>query len=335
MEDNRLKELEGLIKSTFDLWDEKRVGFSWRHYYLNHTMRVRNLSVSLGEDEGGDIDQLKYAATLHDITKRYDGPVSMDENGNRLLNEDGFWLNDPLLPTGNNIVTQLYEKYKLFGEIHHVSGAFISEEILRMRNFSETFCQKIADIIVGHLKSSRLSPDDVEREYSSLEKRILYDADTIDANIGLVAFFRNVQIRAYSVISRGEKVDLLDYVEGLADWVQNKDSFVNALLTVSAGKLATARQNRSKTICLDLDEETKSYSVSLKFGLLGIIDYFISCADDPNLNEQMDYLENVWLPQKRDMLEKEKKVDQKKAEGCLKRAISFCSLMRKEIEGEI
>src|SRR5688572_19449034 len=67
-----LAQVEALVRETFELWDVVRVGFSWRHYYLNHTYRIRNLSVQMAAAEGGDPDLLEMAAILHDITKRYD-----------------------------------------------------------------------------------------------------------------------------------------------------------------------------------------------------------------------------------------------------------------------
>ena len=79
-----LKEIEDLVRETFSLWDEKRQGFSWRNYYWNHTSRVRALCLEIGRREGADLEKLAYAATLHDITKRYDGRILTDENGRRI-----------------------------------------------------------------------------------------------------------------------------------------------------------------------------------------------------------------------------------------------------------
>ena len=48
-----LNELETLVTETFGLWEHNRVGFQWRHYTWNHTMRVRAMSMELGRREGG------------------------------------------------------------------------------------------------------------------------------------------------------------------------------------------------------------------------------------------------------------------------------------------
>ena len=56
-------------RETFLLWDQVRIGWSWRHYYLNHTLRVRALALELRKHEGADPDVVAFAATLHDISK--------------------------------------------------------------------------------------------------------------------------------------------------------------------------------------------------------------------------------------------------------------------------
>ena len=91
-----LQELEELVRATFLLWEEKWVGFSWRHYYFNHTQRVRALSLEIGRREHADLRKLEYAALLHDITKRYDGKIVSDKDGNRILDENGFWRRPPI-----------------------------------------------------------------------------------------------------------------------------------------------------------------------------------------------------------------------------------------------
>ena len=68
-----LQKLIQLVKETFLLWNERWLGFSWRHYFFNHTQRVRALSLKIGRKENADLKKLEYAAILHDVTKRYDG----------------------------------------------------------------------------------------------------------------------------------------------------------------------------------------------------------------------------------------------------------------------
>src|SRR4029453_18153506 len=68
-----LRELEELVRQTHLLWDQEWVGFSWRNYTYEHMQRVRGLSRTLAAQEGADARVLEFAATLHDVTKSYDG----------------------------------------------------------------------------------------------------------------------------------------------------------------------------------------------------------------------------------------------------------------------
>ena len=98
----RLAKLQSLAEETFLLWDQVRIGWSWRHYYLNHTLRVRALALELGKREGADPDVVAFAATLHDITKRYDGNVLMGPDGKRQVDKDGYWMTETLQPAREN-----------------------------------------------------------------------------------------------------------------------------------------------------------------------------------------------------------------------------------------
>ena len=123
-------ELNELALETFGLWDQDRVGFRWKHYLPNHTQRVRAICLELGRREGADQLALSFAATLHDITKPYDGEIHTDSAGKRILDENGFWKNEVLMPARSNIVTELYDSNNLYGSMHHISGAFIARKIL-------------------------------------------------------------------------------------------------------------------------------------------------------------------------------------------------------------
>ena len=134
-----LAEVEALVRETFALWDVVRVGFSWRNYYLNHTYRIRNLSVQMAAAEGGDADLLEMAAILHDITKRYDGNILTGPDGKRVLDEEGFWRNEMIMPDRSNWVTELYDELELQGLIHHVSGAVITDRVLGEYGFEAPY----------------------------------------------------------------------------------------------------------------------------------------------------------------------------------------------------
>lgn len=338
-----LKELEGLVRETFLLWDEKRVGFSWRHYYFNHTQRVRMLSLSIGRNEGADLRKLEYAALLHDITKRYDGPFLTDKDGKRIVDEDGFWRNEMLLPNPDksNIVTRLYEEYyqAMYGRpggslLHNVSGAFIAGMILRRYGFAEDFCDGVSSIILTHLKPSESSTEKMERFNSNLEGRILYETDTIDSNLGLVAFFRNIGIHTYNMVKRAGKAELKEYIEGIPRWLDMKEDFLPRMQTDTGRKIGEARQRRNWEIWSLIEREKENFELNETYGILGIVKYFMSCCEDPNLREQMDYVENQWIPERRRMLASENP-RREAAERSLNSAINFHSLLAKEIRGEI
>jgi hypothetical protein len=331
-----LKELEGLVRETFLLWDEKRVGFSWRHYYFNHTQRVRTLSLSIGRNEGADLRKLEYAALLHDITKRYDGPFLTDESGKRVVDEDGFWRNEmlPPNPDKSNIVTRLYEEYDQAHKLHNVSGAFIAGTILRKYGFPEDFCDGVSSIVLTHLKPSGSNTEKMERFSSNLEGRILYETDTIDSNLGLVAFFRNIGIHTYNMVRRTGKAELKAYIEGIPRWLDMKEDFLPRMQTYTGRKIGEARQRRNWEIWSQIAREKEDFELNEVYGVLGIVKYFMSCCEDPNLQEQMGYVENQWIPERREMLASENS-RREEAERSLDSAVNFHSLLAREIRGEI
>ena len=331
-----LRELEELVKETFLLWDEKRVGFSWRHYYFNHTQRVRMLSLSIGRNEGADLRKLEYAALLHDITKRYDGSFLTDKNGKRVVDEDGFWRNEvlPPNPSKSNIVTQLYEEYDQAYKLHNVSGALIAGMILRRYGFPDDFCDGVSSIILTHLKPSESSAEKMRTFNSNLEGRILYETDTIDSNLGLVAFFRNIGIHTYNMVRRAGKADLKQYIEGIPRWLDMKEDFLPRMQTDTGRKIGEARQKRNWEIWSQIAQEKEDFELNETYGILGIVKYFMSCCEDPNLQEQMAYVKDEWVPERKRMLASE---DSRKeaAERSLNSAINFHSLLAREIRGEI
>ena len=331
-----LNELEELVRETFLLWDEKRVGFSWRHYYFNHTQRVRMLSLSIGKKEGVDLRKLEYAALLHDITKRYDGKFVTDDDGKRIVDEDGFWRNDVLPPNPNkgNIVTQLYELHDQGSKLHNVSGAFVAGTILGKYGFPEDFCDAVSSTILGHLKPSESNIGRMREFNRNLEGRILYEADTIDSNLGLVAFFRNIGIHIHNMVQRTGRADLGDYIETIPRWLDMKEDFLPRMQTATGREVGEIRQERNREIWSRIEQEKEDFELNETYGILGIVRYFMSCHEDPNLQEQMAYVENDWVQKRRQMLASENS-RREAAERSLNSAINFHSLLAKEIQGKI
>jgi len=324
-----LKGLQELVRETFLLWDEIWVGFSWRHYYLNHTQRVRALSREIGKLEGADLRKLEYSAVLHDVTKRYDGKVHTDSQGKRILDENGFWHNELLMPKRENTVTKLYTELDQFGKLHNVSGALIAEKLLNSYGFPTGFCSSVGSIIKSHLNPDMC--EDGASHSGAPEKRILYEADTIDANIGLPAFYRNVQIRTHFSMAEKGRSDIEEYVSHIDPWISSKTSFLDRIETKTGKDVATRRLNRMKRISRQIREELGTgLRRGITYGLLGITKEFMDHNEDPNLQDEMSFLTDRWIPQRRRMLKTEKNP---KSQAIFEEAEKFCSLMLREIRG--
>lgn len=333
-----LAELERLTKETFDLWNEVRVGFSWRSYYMNHTLRVRANALAIGALEGADPEVLAYAATLHDITKRYDGPYKVDQQGRRVVNKDGLWVNEPLMPARANRVTRLYDEMNLYYQVHHDSGAAIAQRLLTEGGHQPEFARQVAHVIRGHLRPInppwRLgSPED---PYGDPESCALYDADTIDANLGAVAFYRHVQIHGYREIREKGALDPVRYVDAVGEWVTRKREFVTSRISETAKAVAADRFETDRTIHAWLEEERRSEEsirVALEYGLMGLIQFFLQHVEDPNMDAELDAVERVWIPERRHKVEANEAPAG--AAEALQRVERVVAAFRAEMEGRI
>lgn len=295
-----LAALVELVRQTYLLWDEDWVGFSWRAYTHDHVRRVRNLAMRLAEEEGADTRPLDLGATLHDITKSYDGEIVM-KDGKRVLDEHGFWRNAFLPPARQNSVTALYERLGLKGQLHNVSGARIADALLAEQGYPQAMRDHVQEIIVTHLK---VGPD------SSVEGRCLYDADTIDANIGLPAFYRNIQISLHHLerqyAARGESLDafleasLREYLEPyvrekLPAWVAGKDKdFVARMTTESGRRRAQARIDRLSQTLVAMGQELDALEAALEQGQLAPAVYFMRNRRNPSLANDLATLAARW-----------------------------------------
>lgn len=327
-----LGRVHALVRDTFGLWDVNRVGFSWRNYYLEHTLRVRNLCLRLGREEGADRRLLDVAALLHDITKRYDGGILTDANGKRILDQFGFWRNELVLPARQNIVTRLYQHYDQFYELHSLSGAKVGWSVLDLLGFSREFSDAVAEVVGAHVKPDKLDGHWLASAYRRPESRILCDADTIDSNLGLVAFYRNVEIHTYHMVKRSGKADLHAYVDSIPRWLQMKHDFLSKLMTDAGRRIGQERQQRNLDFCRLMLAEKDNFDLNRQYGLLGVFDYFMSRYEDPNLDEEMRHLAEVWIPERRRRLERE---SNPAANESLDRAIAFHDQLAKEIAAEL
>ncbi len=295
-----LADLEALVEETYQLWDEEWVGFSWRNYTFDHVQRVRALARTLCAREGGDVRVVDYAGLLHDITKSYDGEIVV-RNGQRVLDEQGFWRNELLLPARRNEVTDLYDRLGLAGTLHNVSGARVADALLEERGLPAGFRARVAEAIRAHLKADATS---------SVEGRCLYDADTIDANIGFPAFYRNIQISLHreerQFAQRGESLDeylrdrLPEYLgpylrEKVPGWITGKHHDFVAKMTTEAGRqVALARIGRLSRAVEAAAAELDDYASEVGRGRLGVIRHFMLNRRNPALSRELVYLSNHW-----------------------------------------
>ncbi len=324
-----INRLVKLVKETFSLWDESWVDFSWKHYYYEHTQRVRALALKIGRNEGADLRKLEYAALLHDITKRYDGRILRDAQGKRVLDEYGFWRNELLMPKRQNLVTRLYDELNQFNKLHNISGALIAKKIIESQGLSEDFSNSVATIIEGHLKLNNGIDTSLP---NALERNILYEADTLDANLGLIAFYRNIQINTHNAIDTKGGIDLRQYVVSIEPWIQTKVPFIDRMATKTSIQIAKERHERMKMTYAQIVAESKNmFDQSLKYGILGCLKFFMDHNQEPNLQEEIDYLLNNWIPNHEQILRTEANPE---VLAVFKRAVSFCHDLVQEIQGK-
>jgi len=297
-----VRELDGLVAETGNLWDAGWVTFNWRGYTCDHVRRVRALTMTLCSREGGTPVVCDLASLLHDITKLYDGEYVVDAEGKRIVDADGYWRNVPRPPARSNEVTDLYDALGLAGELHNASGAEVARHLLRRRGVDEDTCERVARTIRDHLKPPDGAP---------LESRCLSDADTIDANIGLPAFVRNIYIHLHFRDQRLAPGDVptdrlireapLDYLvpyvsENLPRWSEGKRrDFIPRLMTNSAVRIAEERLGVLTETWAWLREELDAFDVTSQRGATAAVLHFMRHRDDPSIWAETAYLSDGWL----------------------------------------
>jgi uncharacterized protein len=68
--DQLVTRIEGIVQDRLGNWPAQWEGFHWPGYTHEHTLRVRNLALRMGEVEGADPQIVELAALLHDIEKQ-------------------------------------------------------------------------------------------------------------------------------------------------------------------------------------------------------------------------------------------------------------------------
>ncbi|NIQ05945.1 MAG: HD domain-containing protein [Candidatus Korarchaeota archaeon] len=326
------KEVKDLVFETFELWEQQRVGFRWKNYLANHSLRVTSLSVEQGKREGGNWVELSFAGILHDITKPYDGDYITDANGERIVGKDGYWKNEVLRPAQHNLVTRLYDKHNLYGKVHHLSGAFIARKLLNRYDLTEAFIDNVSGMIRAHVQPLQHSSNELD-QYNKVENQILADADLLDSNFGYVAFFRNLNIHAYRA-QKGKAFDIEEYLENLGQWNESKQQLVRRLFLASSRKIAEKRVERSYRLYEQLKEDMNWFELNKQYGLLGMIQYFVHRVEDPNFTDEITFLRNHWIPTRQKWISKGPTCDPERARRSLARVMRFVKTIEAEAAGK-
>jgi putative nucleotidyltransferase with HDIG domain len=309
-----LDELDQLLQETYALWPEGWVTFNWRGYTYDHVQRVRRLALNLCRQEGGDPVVTELAGLLHDITKLYDGEYITDAEGNRVVDEDGFWHNETRPPQGENAVTRLYDELGLAGQLHNESGATLADHLLRQRGVDARTSDAVARAIRNHLR-----PD----ENVDIESACLSDADTIDANIGLPAFVRNIYINLHfhdrrnperppirEILRDAPTTFLCPYItENLPNWVAGKRrDFIPRLITPAAVNVAMSRFDRLEAYFDQLAADLQVFGQNGHRDTVDVVLHYMRHRDEPSIADETNWLAHHWVngdtaPQARAMID--------------------------------
>ena len=228
-----------------------------------------------------------------------------------------------------NEVTRLYDGLNLYGQMHHISGAAVARELLKTRGIEESDTETVVEIIRAHVRGNGKSAQKLK---SRTECHILYDADLMDANLGLVAFFRNIEIVTHRHFERTGNLDLQEYLEYLPSWIGMKHDFLTKLLTESGRRIGFSRQERKRKLWETLQQEQTWWDESRQFGLLGIIEYFMQFHEDPDLDHELQGLRDKWLPERYESLQGLNRDAHRRARYELAR--EFVELIQSEVQGK-
>jgi putative nucleotidyltransferase with HDIG domain len=90
--DNIIRSLEELVETELSNWPAEWEGFNWPGYTYEHTLRVRNLSVSMARQLGADEQIVELAALLHDIGRPVGEPHwdTGEQRAEEILSELGI-----------------------------------------------------------------------------------------------------------------------------------------------------------------------------------------------------------------------------------------------------
>ena len=118
--------------------------------------------------------------------------------------------------------------------------------------------------------------------------------------------------------------------------MEKKREFVTNRLTQTGRAVAEERHENDRQIHAWLEQERESPAsvrVSEEYGLMGVINYFLTRTEDPNMREELEYIRNTWLPERRELAGSGKAP--RGADQAVARVESFLAMMDDEVEGRI
>jgi hypothetical protein len=190
---------------------------------------------------------------------------------------------------------------KLSGQVHNSSSAALASQLLGTRGYSQAICQHVSEAIAEHLGPGK---------YASVESQCLYDADLIDANIGLPAFVRNIYIHQHFydlrrttdqppmalLLRENPRIYLEPYVrETLIRWIDGKARDFPPQLRTSAGRtLAMVRLDRVRAFAECLVLELDGWEHNISHGSLALVLHLMCCGDDPCISDEIAFLSDGW-----------------------------------------
>jgi len=109
------------------------------------------------------------------------------------------------------------------------------------------------------------------------------------------------------------------------------------LLTDVAKEVAANRQTRSRNLVTEINQELENLEVNRQYGLLGVIEYFVSEVEDPDFAYQLNYLQNEWIPQRQKRLTADNlsSAERDDAQAAIDRVTTFTNDLEAEYKGFI
>jgi uncharacterized protein len=209
--DNSLTHTQ-LIEKINAFLEKYQSDLSYCHGF-DHVRRVAKLAVKIGTQEGADCQIVEIAALLHDI-----GVVPLGWSRHASGRDNGNFqkfLGTYVLPTTN---------HEHWGPPHEEVGALIADRLLESLNYPGTQRHQVTQIIREH---------PMENKPTTLESRIVYDADKLEA-LGATWIARAFQ--------RTSAFDRQLGIESVPErYLNEKESILGVFHTETAKKMAVGR----------------------------------------------------------------------------------------------